>query len=104
MVLAAVLFGTVACAPAAGEPAPTRHTVEMRGFAFHPASLTLAPGDTVVWVNRDVVPHTATGPGDSWDSGSIGAGASWSRVFTEADTTAYLCDFHPTMTGRLIVR
>ena len=75
----------------------------MRGFAFEPATLRLSPGDTVVWVNRDVVPHTASGPAGGWDSGSIESGASWSRVFTEAGSTSYTCAFHPTMTGKLLV-
>lgn len=104
LIVATALLGAVACPAVDARPEPARHTVEMRGFEFHPASLTLAPGDTVIWVNRDVVPHTATGPDGAWDSGSIAAGASWSRVFTAADSAAYACTFHPTMTGLLVVR
>ena len=37
-----------------GTPA-RMHTIEIRGMEFHPAELTVALGDTVVWINRDVV-------------------------------------------------
>lgn len=104
LVVASALLGAAACPGADAQPEPRRHTVEIRGFEFHPASLTLAPGDTVVWVNRDAVPHTATGPDGAWDSGSIASGSRWSRVFTAPDSSAYTCTFHPTMTGLLRVR
>lgn len=104
LVAATALLGAVACPGLDAQPEPERHTVEMRGFEFQPASLTLAPGDTVVWVNRDAVPHTATGSDGTWDSGSIASGASWSHVVTAVDSAAYTCTFHPTMTGILVVR
>jgi plastocyanin len=83
---------------------PQSHVVEMRGFAFVPARLQLAAGDTVVWLNRDVVPHTATGDDRAWDSGSIGPGAHWQRVASDTGAHAYVCTFHPTMRGTLVVR
>src|SRR2546423_277336 len=44
---------------------------------FHPAVLTVAAGDTVVWVNRDIVPHTATATGGTkWDTGQLTHGQS----------------------------
>ncbi len=36
------------------------HTVMIQGFAFEPANLTIAAGDTVTFVNQDNAPHTAT--------------------------------------------
>jgi plastocyanin len=33
-----------------------------------------AVGDTLVWSNADVVPHTAMADGGGWDTGSIPAG------------------------------
>jgi plastocyanin len=91
-------------AAACGRPAPRSHTVEIRGFAYQPAILQVAAGDTVVWINRDVVPHTATRDGRGWDSGSIDAEQSWRLVAAPGDSQAYYCVFHPNMRGVLAVR
>ena len=83
----------------------TTHTVEIRGMEFHPAVLTVAVGDTVVWINRDIVPHTATGHGRSrWDTGQLTQGQEGRYVARRAGETSYACTLHPTMHGKLIVR
>jgi plastocyanin len=85
-------------------PAPRRHTVEIRGMEFHPAELTVAVGDTVVWINRDLVPHTATGAGKTkWDTGQLAQGDSGRYVARVAGNVSYVCAFHPTMRGKLLV-
>jgi len=78
------------------------HTVAISNFKFAPATLTVNSGDSVVWKNADVAPHTATGKG--FDSGTIAAGASWRFTATRKGTFSYICSFHPTMKGRLIVK
>ena len=45
-------------------------TVTIEGMKFQPASVTVKRGDTVVWQNKDVVPHTATAAG-KFDSKNI---------------------------------
>lgn len=77
-------------------------TIAIRSFKFAPATLTVNSGDSVVWKNADIVPHTATGKG--FDSGSIAAGASWRFTPKKKGTYSYICSFHPTMKGRLIVK
>jgi plastocyanin len=104
LIAATALLGVAACPRPGTRPQTRRHVVEIRGFEYLPASLTVAVGDTVVWVNRDAVPHTATAADRDWDSGSIAAGGSWSRVFAAAGTAAYTCTFHPSMTGRLDIQ
>jgi len=79
------------------------HTVEIRGMAFHPAVLTVAVGDTVVWINRDIVPHTATGTRRKWDSGQLQQGDSGRYVASRTGRAPYTCTLHPTMTGMLII-
>jgi plastocyanin len=102
--LAAALFGAAACSTEAPPAAPRRHVVEIRGFQYLPASVAAAPSDTVVWVNHDAVPHTATSTIGGWDSGSIAAGASWSMVVPETVEGEYRCAFHPTMTASIVRR
>lgn len=70
---------------------------------FRPAELRVDAGDTVVWVNRDFVPHTATAPDSSWTSPPLAEGERWSMVAPSADAGRYLCVFHPVMEARLIV-
>lgn len=80
---------------------PAVRTVEIREMRFRPARLDVAPGDSVVWVNRDVVPHTATASNGAWDSGTLGRGERWTLVVEEGGSIEFVCRFHPTMRGRL---
>jgi plastocyanin len=59
----AALVGLIVCTlglAAAERPEPKTHTVTIEDLRFQPERLTVARGDTVVWVNKEVVPHTAT--------------------------------------------
>jgi plastocyanin len=86
-----------------GGAGSTTHPVEIRAFRFAPDTVIAAPGDTVVWTNADVVPHTATAAG-RWDTGEIRTSASGRMVAGEAGTYAYVCAYHPGMGATLIVR
>ena len=85
-------------------PAAQRHVVEMLDFAFKPASLTVAPGDTIVWINRDIVPHTATENHEAWDSNTLHEADSWYVVVQEMGRQSYYCRFHPAMQGSVVVQ
>lgn len=86
-------------------PLPARHQVEIRDMAFHPAVLELRRGDTVVWINRDIVPHTASAEGSvGWDTGTLSQGDSGRFVAEATGEVGYLCGFHPSMRGRLVIR
>lgn len=99
-----LITGAAVLSACSGQAPPTRHVVEITGFAFVPDTLHAAVGDTVVWVNRDVVPHTATARDSSWDSGAIGTEASWTFVADSAGETSYICAIHPAMVGVIDVR
>jgi plastocyanin len=58
-------------------------------------------GDTIEWINKDIVAHTAT-VRDDWDM-MIVANKSASLVLTKAGIFEYYCRFHPNMTGRITV-
>lgn len=85
-----------------GARAATVHTVSIDAFEFKPATLTVKRGDTVRWQNNDPVPHTATAKG-AFDSSSIAAGAAWQYTAAKKGRFEYICSFHPTMKGTLIV-
>jgi plastocyanin len=79
------------------------HTITVEGMKFQPQSLTVGRGDTVVWRNKDVVPHTATAAG-KFDSRQIAAGASWSWKAARTGRIDYVCTYHPGMKATVIVR
>jgi plastocyanin len=103
--LAAVGAFLVAAAAPSAAPLPRRHVVEIRGMAFHPAVLTVERGDTVEWVNRDIVPHTATATDSAWTTGALVQGQSGRHVVAgEPGEQRYFCELHPTMEARLVPR
>jgi heme/copper-type cytochrome/quinol oxidase subunit 2 len=61
-------------------------------------------GDTVTFVNKDAAPHTATAEDKSWDSGNLNQGDSWTLKVEKVGTFKYICTYHPTMKGTLIVK
>lgn len=71
---------------------------------FNPGTLRVHKGDRIVWVNKDLFPHTVTATNKAFDSGSIAAGDSWTYVANKAGEFSYGCTFHPTMKGSLRVQ
>ena len=80
------------------------HTVVIENMQFNPAELQVHRGEKIVWVNRDLFPHTVTSASHAFDSGSIAADSSWTYVAGKAGEYAYGCTFHPTMKGILKVQ
>lgn len=99
LAVVALAAGAAACAGA--ERAPERHQVEIRAFAFAPAALPAYPGDTLVFVNHDAVPHTATADNGAWDTGSLPANGIKTVVIPANGIGGYHCAIHPTMTARV---
>ena len=81
-----------------------RHRVTIAGLQFTPADVVADPGDTVEWVNRDLVPHTVTARDESWDSHGLAENATWEMHITDSTVGDYFCRYHPTMHGRLVIR
>jgi len=77
------------------------HVVEIQAFSFRPQRTAMAPGDTVVWINRDIVPHTITAEGGTWPAHTLEEGQSWETLVEERGTFPYFCEFHPHMKGWL---
>jgi YVTN family beta-propeller protein len=87
-------------APAAPAAAPS---VKIAGFAFGPATLTVARGQTITWTNGDAVTHTVTSDDKVWDSGPVAPGASFSVTLDQPGTYTYHCSIHPFMHGTVVV-
>lgn len=86
------------------DPPPAHHQVEIRDLNFDPDVVEGAAGDTITWTNHDIVPHTVSGAFEGMESGTIGPGEAFSWVIEQGEPISYLCDFHPTMTGQVLIR
>ncbi len=94
-------------APCLGLPVfalASTQTVLIENIKFNPDHLKIHPGDTVVWQNKDIVPHTVTDEQKHFDSGGIQPGSSWKKKFKSAATISYKCLFHPGMKATLTVQ
>ena len=88
----------------ASDARPASHVVDIRGLRFEPREHVVAPGDTIVWVNHDLVPHTVAAADSSWSSGGLTTDGSWRMVVGTESGIPYYCEYHPTMRGRIRVR
>lgn len=84
---------------------PETHVVSVVNMQFTPQTLDVRRGDRVVWVNKDLFPHTATADSKVFDSQQIVSEGRWAYVVeAEPGNYAYFCSYHPTMKGVLVVR
>lgn len=85
------------------EHPPQTHTIEIKQMAFSPAAITVSKGDTVVFVNHDLVDHDITEEDKrSWSSSPLPPGQSWSKIMDES--TNYFCSLHVVMKGKITVK
>jgi plastocyanin len=94
----AVVMMSVACVvPAHAETV----RVVIKGLGFEPARISARVGDTVEWVNEDILAHTATVRGD-WDV-LIPPKKTVGFVLKKPGDVEYFCRFHPNMTARIAI-
>lgn len=101
--LALLAASAMLLAPAKTQAAT--HVVTIQDNSFVPSSLTIAVGDTVEWRNDGISAHTTTrnvGP-ESWNSGTMMPGDSFSHTFSEPGTYIYECLIHFGMSGTIVV-
>jgi plastocyanin len=89
-------------APAFAEE--SSQTVMIEGFSFKPATLTIAVGTQVMWMNHDQDPHTVVSSDKTFRSKALDTNESFSYTFDKAGSYPYFCSMHPSMTGTVIVQ
>ncbi len=82
----------------------TGKAVDIKNFAFAPATITVKVGDSISWTNNDSMPHSASSDNGSFDTGILQTGQSKSITFTKAGTFTYHCSVHGSMKGTVIVQ
>lgn len=78
------------------------HRIGIDKLAFGPAPGGLHVNDIVEWTNSDILRHTATATGGSFDV-DLPAGAKGRTILKRAGGVTYVCRFHPGMKGQLEV-
>jgi plastocyanin len=78
-------------------------SVNIKNFAFSPATVTVTAGSTVVWTNQDSIQHDITFNGGSIVSSVLNHNDTFSHTFPTAGTYHYICSIHPFMHGTVIV-
>lgn len=89
-------------APGVQASAPRQYTVTMANMSFGRLPAGVKVGDTIVWVNRDTVPHSATARDRSFDI-RLGQGQTIRMPVKKAGTFAIYCIYHPAMRATLTV-
>lgn len=96
-------------------------SIAIQGLSFNPARITVAPGTTIHWVNRDNVDHDVTSgesitgrkarsaartkfPDGRFASGLFGQGQTFTVSFDKPGKYPYFCSIHPFMKGQVNVR
>jgi plastocyanin len=80
------------------------NTVLIKGFAFNPATLTVAKGTTVTWMDMDSATHIVVATGNDFSSQTLNTGQTFEHTFNETGTFEYKCGIHPSMSGKVIVK
>jgi len=72
---------------------------------YQPSSFTLLVGvnSTVTFVNDDTTKHTVTATDNSFNSGDIQPGGTWTHTFTTLGAFDFHCIYHTWMKGTILV-
>jgi len=96
--LAALLAFRLLSVPARAETIQ----VTVDKLVFEPVDVNAKVGDTIEWVNKDALLHTATATNGDWNV-TLAPKQNGRLVLNKPGTTDYFCKFHPNMKGRVTV-
>ncbi|OGJ48230.1 hypothetical protein A2344_01160 [Candidatus Peregrinibacteria bacterium RIFOXYB12_FULL_41_12] len=88
-------------APTSDNTGAQSYSVNISGYAFDPAELTIVAGDSVTWTNLDSVAHSIVA--DSFSSDNFSTNESFTYTFDATGVYEYFCGPHPNMTGIITV-
>jgi len=69
-------------------------TISIERGAFTPAEVTVMQTGSLLWVNKDSQVHSVTSGDESFDSGDIQPGGSFSMTFNTVGPYPYHCKYH----------
>ncbi|HEV2296953.1 MAG TPA: cupredoxin family copper-binding protein [Candidatus Acidoferrales bacterium] len=77
--------------------------VEIKDFAFAPATITVPIGAKITWVNKDEEPHTVTSTDRVFISKALDTDDQFSVTLDKPGTYEYFCSVHPRMVAKIVV-
>jgi plastocyanin len=103
IVFAALLPALIPWTPGfpAGAAQPRVHRIVMANMRFGPVPAGISAGDVILWVNRDMVRHTATARDGGFDV-DLPARQSRRMTVSRAGSMAVYCRYHPAMRATLV--
>jgi plastocyanin len=106
MLLPLIAFGADWLPARAMPPQAAATTVEVKidNFSFSPQEITVSAGTTIIWTNRDDIPHTVVSDEKVFKSKVLDTDQQFSYTFAKPGTYPYFCSVHPKMTGRVVVK
>lgn len=76
------------------------HKISILSAKFDPSTLTIVAGDKVTWINNDTTAHSIiSDDANSFNSGTINPGGTFSVSFLITGSFAYHCGVHPEVRG-----
>lgn len=97
-IVGALLLVAAACVPASAATIQ----ITMENLEITPAVASAKVGDTIEWINKDVLVHTATARNGDFDV-TLPPKKAGSVVLKKAGTVDYYCRYHPNMKATLNV-
>ncbi len=76
--------------------------ISMENLVISPAEVTAKVGDTIEWINKDILAHTATARNGDFDV-TLPPKNTVTLVLKKAGIIEYYCRFHPNMKATLTV-
>lgn len=76
---------------------------QLSSYAFDPGVFNVSTGASVTWTNYGAQPHTVTASDQSFDSGNIQPGETFTYQFDAPGTYSYVCTPHPWMKATIVV-
>ena len=82
-------------------PAAATGTIQVSidNFSYSPKQVTVKAGTTVVWTNKDDIPHTVTSDDKVFSSSLLDTNQTFQYTFSKPGKFPYFCKVHPMMTG-----
>ena len=97
-----VAFVTLLLAAACGPARAATIEITMENLEISPAVASAKVGDTIEWINKDVLLHSATARNGDFDV-KLSPKKPASFVLKKAGTVDYYCRYHPNMRATLKV-
>lgn len=76
--------------------------IPIEAVAFQKPKVSAMVGDTIEWINKDIIDHTATAKTGEFDV-PVPVGRTVRFVLVKAGTFDYFCKLHPNMKATLVV-